>query len=80
MPVLDAFYPIGDCGDRRQTFLQPGRYNRFDVRLLLEDKAGKKCNNFHRFIVCECVLKDKLSKNKFIDRVDLLYSSQYRMS
>jgi hypothetical protein len=72
MSVLDASYPIGDYGDRRQTFLQPGRYNRFDVRFLLEDKARKKCNNFLWFIVCECVLKDKLSKNKFIGRIDLL--------
>ena len=81
MSVLDAFDPISNYSDCHQTFLQPGRYNGFVVRFLLEYKAGEKCNHFLWFIFCKRVLKDKLSKNKFIDRVDLLlYGGQYRMS
>lgn len=67
MSVLDASHPISNYSDRRQTFLQLRRYNRFNVCLLLEDKAGKKRNHFLWFIICERVLKDEFSKDKFID-------------
>ena len=82
MSVLDTSNPISNYGDSRQTLLQPGRYKRLDVCFLLEDKARKKCDHLPRFIVGECVLKDKLSKNKFIDRVDLMYTAggQYYIS
>ena len=69
--LLHALNALCNREDGITSFLEFGRYGRFDVRFLLEDEARQEGNDFLGLVRGKSVLENELSKNEFVCGVDL---------
>ena len=71
MPILHALDPVGDRDDGLAALLEPGRDERLDVGLFLEDEGGEERDDFFGRVGPEGVLEDELGEDEFVGGVDL---------